>query len=88
MSKTPKASENLLNELHDRLAQDMLSRLKDGEEELVDGEVVKVKPKPATLNAIRQFLKDNGVEGAAEENTPLRNLASQLNGIDIDELSH
>jgi hypothetical protein len=88
MTKKQKASESILNELHDRLAQDMLTRLKDGEPEVVNGEVVLVKPKPATLNAIRQFLKDNGVEGAAEENTPLRNLAEELSHINVDELSN
>lgn len=58
--------------------------LKNGEEVVTDaGEVIKVKPKAATLSVIRQFLKDNKVE-ADPKNPAVRNLCDDLPDFDED----
>lgn len=72
------AKDDTLQSLHEALANDMLDRLSNGEEVVKDGEVVRVKPSAATLNAIRQFLKDNGIEAQRLPGNPLGKLASQL----------
>lgn len=81
------ASQEKLSNLHDALANHFADVLKNGEEELTkDGEVVRVKPKAATLNAIRQFLKDNGIEAKPGEGTGLGHLVAQLPQFEEDEL--
>lgn len=63
MSKSAPKKE--LEALHAALANTFKTILEEGETEVdKDGGIVKVTPKPATLNAIRQFLKDNGIESA------------------------
>lgn len=57
-----KATEDALAMLHGALADEMRKRLNAGE---VDA---------ATLNAIRQFLKDNHIEADPTKSTPLRAL--------------
>lgn len=57
-----KATEDALAALHGALADEMRKRLQSGE---VDA---------ATLNAIRQFLKDNHVEADPAKSPPLRAL--------------
>lgn len=91
MAKKAKASEAVLNSLHDEFAAFLLARLRGGETELhkaSDDTIIKtpVTCKASTLNVIRQFLKDNGIEGVAEENTPMKNLADELAKIDADKL--
>lgn len=91
-TKTPKAPEAILNLLHDLTARDMLNRLQNGEDVLTkdeDGKPITFHMKgvsTATLGQIIKFLKDNGIEGVAEENTPLKNLAAELANIDADKL--
>ena len=72
MSKA--ANKSRLEALHDALATEMARILKDGEV-AVDketGEAVRTTPAAATLNAIRQFLKDNNIE-APHDGTPAIN---------------
>lgn len=60
------ASKQAMERLHAALADEMANILKDGRKEVTkDGTVVQVNPSPADLNAIRQFLKDNGIEAQA-----------------------
>ena len=85
-----RASNNTFNDLHRALAEEMLDRLENGEEEVSvtkDGEIETktVKAKPSTLNAIRQFLKDNGIEGPAEETDPVNNLAEKIRQLEEAE---
>lgn len=40
---------------------------------------------PATLNAARQFLKDNGIEALADCNDDLGDLAKEISGFDPDD---
>lgn len=72
------ASDKTLSDIHEALAKELLKRVKDGEDEVVDGEIVKVSAKPATLNVVRQFLKDNGVEARPAAGSPLGKLADSL----------
>jgi hypothetical protein len=60
MSKA--ADKSRLEALHDLLATEMNNILKNGKIVVVDGEATKVSPDAATLNAVRQFLKDNSIE--------------------------
>ncbi len=72
------ASKTTLHDIHDALAKELLKRVKEGEDDVIDGEVVKVSAKPATLNVIRQFLKDNGIEAAITPGSTLGKLAESL----------
>lgn len=57
--------------LHDMLCDELLKRLRDGEG---DGEPIK----PATLNVIRQFLRDNNVDALPAEGSHLGDLLAEL----------
>ena len=77
------ADSEMLGSIHTLLAEDMLKRLKEGEEVVTkDAEgktvVTRVKPSAATLGQIRQFLKDNNIEADKKKNKPLVNLAAAL----------
>jgi hypothetical protein len=63
MSKA--ADKSRLEQLHDLLATEMKNILEGGKVVIIDGEPTKVSPDAATLNAIRQFLKDNSIEAPA-----------------------
>lgn len=62
------AAQSLLEQLHADFASTLADILKKGvpvkDEE--SGEVFYAPPPPATLNVIRQFLKDNDIEGAQD----------------------
>jgi hypothetical protein len=58
--------EKILEELHKTLAEELLTRIKTGEE------------KASILNVARQFLKDNGIEGLAVDDSPLKHLVDEL----------
>tara|TARA_R100001463_G_C3419805_1_gene210138 strand:- start:171 stop:380 length:210 start_codon:yes stop_codon:yes gene_type:complete len=58
--------KKLLENLHDRLAEDLLERINSGE------------ASSAELNVARQFLKDNGIDANLQNDTPLINLAKTL----------
>jgi len=58
--------EKILEELHKTLAEELLTRIKSGEE------------KASILNVARQFLKDNGIEGLAVDDSHLKHLVDEL----------
>lgn len=63
--------EKKLTKLHELLCDELTDRLKNGEG---DGE----RPAPATLNVIRQFLRDNSIDGTLEDNEALQELVNEL----------
>ena len=56
----------VLEELHEEMARDLLRRVKTGE------------ATPAELNTARQFLKDNGIEAIPTPDNPLGELTNRL----------
>ena len=56
----------ILEDLHKTLAQELLDRIKSGEE------------KASILNVARQFLKDNGIEAIPVADSPLKSLIDEL----------
>lgn len=62
--------EKKLTKLHELLCDELTERLKNGE----DGE----RAAPATLNVIRQFLRDNSIDGTLEDNEALQTLVDEL----------
>jgi len=83
-----------LGRLHTGLADTFLEMLKG--EPLVDpngtlilgadGKVIYLRPKPAVLKEIREFLKDNGIDSEVIEGTPVDSVAKQLTQFDGDPL--
>ncbi len=72
-----KASKAAMEALHGALAKTFKEILENGEV-AVDketGAAVKVTPGASTLNAVRQFLKDNGIEAAPGSNPEMGELA-------------
>ena len=59
-------SKEKLEQLHEILTQELLTRIQAGE------------AAPALLNVARQFLRDNGIESLALPGSPLNDLLSQL----------
>lgn len=74
-----------LQSLHELLALDLLDRLKNGEKVVAGGEAVVVKASASTLNVIRQFLKDNGIEAVRTPKNPLGRLAANLPSFNDEE---
>lgn len=73
------ASKEVMERLHAALATEFENMLKEGVKVVdKDGNVLSVPAPAATLNVIRQFLKDNGIEANAAPGTPLGNIASNL----------
>lgn len=60
------ASEELLGRLHDAVAADLLQRVQSG------------GATPAELNAAIKFLKDNGIEALATEDSTLGKLVDEM----------
>ena len=58
--------EKDLENLHSELTQKLLEKIRDP------------KVSASELNVCRQFLKDNGVESIAIDNSPLRSLVDEL----------
>ena len=56
------ATASSMEQLHELLCAEFHTILKDGVEVMVEGEVRNIRPTPAALAVIRQFLKDNNVE--------------------------
>lgn len=70
-----RASAKTLDKLHEALARTFKEILEEGEVVTdKDGNAMRVKPGASTLNAIRQFLKDNGVEAVPDNNGEVRGL--------------
>lgn len=63
-------TEDLLRQLHDKLAETLLTELKKGD------------PQASMLNVIRQFLKDNGIDAVPKEGSPLGDLVNNLPNFD------
>ena len=61
-----KAKDELLEALHGALAEEFLRRIKDGTATAAD------------LSAARQFLKDNGIDAAPKQGSPMNNLMENL----------
>lgn len=59
-------NEETLKAIHNALCTDLLHKIQSGEASSAD------------LSVARQFLKDNGIDCAAGEGTPLHNLALSL----------
>ena len=59
-------SKEKLEQLHEVLTQELLTRIQAGE------------AAPALLNVARQFLRDNGIESLALPGSSLNDLLSQL----------
>lgn len=80
------ASTETMAALHEALAKDLADRLRNGEQVVTkDGEVVTVKPPAATLNVVRQFLKDNGIEAIATRGSPMQDLIDSIPMDDEDQ---
>ena len=60
------ASEEIMDMLHQELAQSLLAKVRSGEATAAD------------LNVIRQFLKDNHISAIPKEDSPLKNLVDEL----------
>lgn len=56
----------LLSQLHNALAEDLLAKVTSGEATAAD------------LNVARAFLKDNGIDATLEASEPMNNLAKTL----------
>ncbi len=74
MSKTKKIND-LLAEIHEETAKDLLRRVKSGE------------ASPAELQAAIKFLKDNGIEAVPVAENPLGELANSLPDF-VDQEEH
>lgn len=61
-----RATDDLLADLHGALAKELSRQLKSGE------------ANAALLGVVRQFLKDNGIDGVPAPNSPLANLLEDL----------
>ncbi len=85
MSK--RAKEDALAALHATLANTFTTILKDGEV-VIDkqtGEAMKVTPGASTLNAIRQFLKDNSITADLGTSESLQTLTEAVPNFEPDE---
>ncbi|TWG49649.1 hypothetical protein [Aminobacter sp. J44] len=64
----------VLEQLHTELAETLLAKIRSGEATASD------------LSVARQFLKDNGIDGARKPNSPIDNLAKEIPFTEIDDL--
>ena len=66
----------MMDALHQALATTFKDILEKGEVAIdkETGEAMRVTPGASTLNAIRQFLKDNGIEAMPEAGSALKDL--------------
>ena len=77
---TRRAKAEVMDALHKALAETFTKILTEGEV-VVDketGEPVRVTPGASTLNAVRQFLKDNGIDSAPGQSPSLNELGTRL----------
>lgn len=87
MSKGRRAKEDALAALHATLANTFTGILENGEV-VIDkqtGEPMKVTPGASTLNAIRQFLKDNSITADLGSSEPLQALNEAVPNFEPDE---
>jgi len=69
---------NKLKDIYNLLVDEMEKMLTEGKTVVAGDEVVKVSADAATLNVIRQFLKDNQVGGGPVETNKANNLLGKL----------
>lgn len=69
-----KSKEAVLGEIHDLLCEHFRKVLNEGEQKVVDGELVRADPTAATLREVRQFLSDNNIDATAAAGSPLAKL--------------
>jgi hypothetical protein len=69
-----RATEELMDRLHASIAEELLNRVTSGEATAAD------------LQAAIKFLKDNGIEGVAKDDTALARLKDQLADIPDDAI--
>ena len=67
-----------LNHIYDLLVAEMEKMLVDGKTVVAGDEIKKVSCDAATLNVIRQFLKDNNISGADTPANPAQRLVDKL----------
>lgn len=74
-----KASKAALEALHKALAETFKDILENGETAIdkETGEAVKITPNASTLNAIRQFLKDNSIDADPNTNPEMQALVNR-----------
>lgn len=74
-----KTNSKALENLFDAFAEQLSTILTEGRTAVdKDGEVVKLSPDAASLNVIRQFLKDTGTAPAPGTNPVVNDIASKL----------
>ena len=74
----PKTTTKQLGGVFDKLVDTFDDILTNGEQETTrDGDVVRVKPKAATLNTIRQFLRDQNINASPEHHAGLKEVAGK-----------
>lgn len=70
------ALEELLGELHEAVANDLLTKIKAGE------------ATPAEISTAVKFLKDNGIEAIPVSKSPLDKLAQEMPDFNSEEPLH
>lgn len=74
-----RTNNKVLEALFDALAAEMTDQLENGKQKLSkEGELVRESPDAATLNVIRQLLKDNGIQVIGEKSDALRSIVNAL----------
>jgi hypothetical protein len=71
-------SKDKLKSIYDLFVDEMEKMLTEGKTVVAGDDVVKVSADAATLNVIRQFLKDNNVGGAPVATNPANRLVDKL----------
>jgi hypothetical protein len=66
MTEKKMKREDIFDKLHDAVATTLLDKIQSGDANASD------------LNVARQFLRDNGIAGIPQENSPLKNLMDEL----------
>ncbi len=74
-----KATEAMMAALHGLLCETFKDRIENGETIVTkSGDVVQISCAPSLLNAARQFLKDNGIDGVLQPDNPIIDLAKTV----------
>lgn len=73
-----RATENLLASLHGLVAQSLTAEI---QRLVAEGEGIT----PSLIAQAIKFLKDNGIDAPARENTHIDSLANELGDLDLDE---
>lgn len=71
-------SKDKLQDIYNQFVVELEKMLTDGKTVVAGDDVVKVSPDAATLNVIRQFLKDNNVGGGPVDSNPANRLIDKL----------